>query len=312
MSDAAEAAGVAGAPSAGRLLREAREKQGLHIAALAASIKVAPKKLEMLEADRFDALPDATFTRALAQTVCRALKIDPAVVLSLLPRPVGHRLDRVGTGLNAPFRERPGVPVQREGSALSFGPWFWITGVVVLAAVGVFFVPAGTIRMPQWAETRAAAVAASEPAVVSSESAVLPGETVAASAVATSALAPALGASDATWAASGAAPVAATFVAATTNEPAASPAPASVNDGYAPVGVLQVRASEASWIEITDGRGYSLVSRLVKPGEVLGVDGEAPFRLRIGNAGGTRVSFRGQPMELAAYTRDNVARFELK
>ena len=45
--------------------------QGLHIAALAAAIKVAPRKLELLEADRFDELPDATFTRALAQTVCR-------------------------------------------------------------------------------------------------------------------------------------------------------------------------------------------------------------------------------------------------
>ena len=62
----------------GKKLREAREKQGLHIAALAAAIKVSPKKLEMLESDRFDALPDATFTRALAQTVCRALKTDPA------------------------------------------------------------------------------------------------------------------------------------------------------------------------------------------------------------------------------------------
>ena len=44
------------ATSAGRLLREAREKQGLHIAALAAAIKVSPKKLELLESDRFDAL----------------------------------------------------------------------------------------------------------------------------------------------------------------------------------------------------------------------------------------------------------------
>ena len=109
MSEVAQAADTA-APSAGRLLREARERQGLHIAALAAAIKVAPKKLELLEADRFDALPDATFTRALAQTVCRALKIDPAAVLVLLPpATVGHRLEHVGGGLNAPFRERPGI-----------------------------------------------------------------------------------------------------------------------------------------------------------------------------------------------------------
>ena len=78
------AAPLPGATTAGRLLREARERQGLHIVALAAMIKVAPKKLEMLEADRLDALPDATFARALAQTVCRALKVDAGPVLALL------------------------------------------------------------------------------------------------------------------------------------------------------------------------------------------------------------------------------------
>ena len=81
-------------PTAGRLLREARQAQGLHIAALASAIKVAPRKLELLEADRLDELPDATFTRALAQTVCRSLKIDAAPILALLPPPSGHRLEQ--------------------------------------------------------------------------------------------------------------------------------------------------------------------------------------------------------------------------
>ena len=298
---------VPGAPTAGRLLREAREKQGLHIAALAASIKVSPKKLEMLETDRFDALPDATFTRALAQTVCRALKIDATAILALMPPPSGYRLEQVGAGLNAPFRDRPGALVQRDGAGLSFGPWFWITGLVVLAAAGVFFVPAGTIRMPPWTAARAAAAAASEPAVVSSESAVLPGESVAASAVPTGASAPSEQASQAVLAASAPAVV-------PLSAPAASaPTPVATADAaQAQPGALQVRASAESWVEITDARGRPLVSRLVKPGEVVGVDGEAPFRLRIGNANGTQVSFRGQPMELAAYTRDNVARFELR
>ena len=71
--------------SPGALLRAAREKQGLHIAALAAAIKVAPRKLDALENDRWHELPDATFTRALAQTVCRTLKIDARPVLDLLP-----------------------------------------------------------------------------------------------------------------------------------------------------------------------------------------------------------------------------------
>ena len=67
------------------MLRAAREKQGLHIAALAAAIKVSPRKLDALENDRWHELPDATFTRALAQTVCRTLKVDARPVLDKLP-----------------------------------------------------------------------------------------------------------------------------------------------------------------------------------------------------------------------------------
>jgi len=146
-----EVADAAAAPSAGRLLREARERQGLHIAALAASIKVAPQKLEMLEADRFDALPDATFTRALAQTVCRALKIDPAAVLVLLPpAAAGHRLEQVGGGLNAPFRERPGVAGQRDAPPPRLGAVFWITALILVAALVLYFAPPHWISLADW------------------------------------------------------------------------------------------------------------------------------------------------------------------
>ena len=68
-------------PSAGTLLRQAREDSGLHVATLAAALKVPVRKLEALEADRFDLLPDAVFVRALAASVCRNLKLDPAAVL---------------------------------------------------------------------------------------------------------------------------------------------------------------------------------------------------------------------------------------
>ena len=145
-----EVADAQAAPSAGRLLREARERQGLHIAVLAASIKVAPKKLELLEADRFDALPDATFTRALAQTVCRALKIDPGAVLLLLPPPAGHRLEHVSEGLNAPFRERPGVGAQRESAGPGVGPVFWVTVLILAAAVGLYYLPPGWLSLAGW------------------------------------------------------------------------------------------------------------------------------------------------------------------
>ena len=60
------------------LLRAAREAAGLHIAALAAALKVPVRKLEALEAGRYGELPDLTFARALASSACRHLKVDPA------------------------------------------------------------------------------------------------------------------------------------------------------------------------------------------------------------------------------------------
>ena len=77
--------------SAGALIRQAREEAGLHIASLAMALKVPVKRLEALEADRFDLLPSAVFSRALASSVCRALKLNPTPVLAQLqacPRPV--------------------------------------------------------------------------------------------------------------------------------------------------------------------------------------------------------------------------------
>ena len=98
-------------------------------------------------------------------------------------------------------------------------------------------------------------------------------------------------------------------------EPAASAGaadmPVNVVDA-APAGVLQVHADERSWVEVTDARGRSLISRLVEAGEDVGLDGVMPLKVRIGNARATKVVFRGQPLELAAFTRDNVARLELK
>ena len=128
MSDAADQ--PVAPDTAGSLLRKARQARGLHIAALAASIKVVPRKLELLESDQLDQLPDATFTRALAHTVCRTLKIDAAPILQLLPPPNGQRLDQVGGGLNTPFRDRPGRMVPADWSMLR-APAFWVIALLL-------------------------------------------------------------------------------------------------------------------------------------------------------------------------------------
>lgn len=284
MNDPTEAAP---AMTAGGLLRQARQAQGLHIAALAAAIKVTPRKLELLESDQFEQLPDATFTRALAQAVCRTLKVDAGPVLALMPPPRGHRLEEISEGLNTPFRERPGRLVPGEWVSFS-SPLVWVAGLLVLAALAVYFMPASWL--PAARERLSAEAGVTVPATVI--------EAASAAAV----VAPAASAGLETLAPVVAGPAASAGVA----EMPANPLEA------VPVGVLQVHADERSWVEVTDARGRSLISRLVEAGEDVGLDGVMPLKVRIGNAGATKVVFRGQPLELGAFTRDNVARLELK
>jgi cytoskeletal protein RodZ len=130
-----------GTPTAGALLRAAREKQGLHIAALAAAIKVSPRKLDALENDRWHELPDATFVRALAQTVCRTLKIESRPVMALLPITGEVMLEPVSNVLNEPFRDRPGRDGGGPGAA-AIRPMVAIGLLLLLAAVVVYFLPA--------------------------------------------------------------------------------------------------------------------------------------------------------------------------
>lgn len=278
------------AATAGSLLRQARQAQGMHIAVLATAIKVTPRKLEALENDRLDELPDATFTRALAQTVCRTLKIDPAPVLALLPPPPGHRLEQVGEGINAPFRERPGMSQGSDWSLLG-SPAVWAPLLFLVLAGIVYFLPPGTLSVPvaQPASAPAPGRLASAPAVVSAPAAV------------PLAAAPAPAASVVVETVHSVPPAAV--------DEAAS-APASPAAGMA--GVLQLRVSGESWVEVLDGRGQTLLSRLLQPGEAVGVDGAMPLKVTVGNSAVTQLSFRGKPIELAGFTRDNVARLDLK
>lgn len=285
---------------AGALLRAAREKQGLHIAALAAAIKVAPRKLDALEHDRWHELPDATFTRALAQTVCRTLKIDARPVLDKLPPASAMTLEPRGAELNEPFRERPGRE-QPSFAVTAVRPMIWGAAVLMVAAAVVYILP-----VDLWSRF-------SVPAVVN-----VPITKPVPAAGALPALAPpAVEAAASAAAAAVALPGAASAVVLTAVGETVFSAPppeaaAASSVATAASGLVQLRTSEASWIEVRDARGSTLLSRTVLPGESVGLDGSLPIRMTIGNASATQLGFRGQAINLGPRTRDNIARVELQ
>lgn len=123
----------------GALLRQVREQAGVHVAALAVALKVPVRQIEALEQDRLDLLPDHTFARALAASICRHLRTDAQPILARLPQGA-PRAVMVGEGLNEPFRasSAPGRSTLRE--RLVRPPVLVALGLLV-AALAVVFLP---------------------------------------------------------------------------------------------------------------------------------------------------------------------------
>ena len=228
-------------------------------------------------------------------TVCRALKIDPAPVLAQLPQIGGKPLADVAGGLNAPYRERPGRDEPAHLGPLRH-PLAWAALLVLVAAALVFLLPSGWWQdlLPD-----SAAALAPRPGGVGGRCRPrrrrlppcrtwLPDSVAAASAPASAA--------------------AVEVVHSMSTDPEASASAAA----DAAAGVAVLRANDASWVEVIDASGQVLVQRVLQPGESLGLDGRLPFKLKIGNAAATQLQFRGQGVDLAPVTRDNVARLELK
>jgi cytoskeleton protein RodZ len=303
-----DARDAAEAHSAGAMLRAARERQGLHIAALAAAIKVPQAKLEALEAGRYDELTDATFVRALAQSVCRVLKIDAKPVLDLMPSARTTTLDHVQPVRRTPFHDKPGREEPSE-PRVWHQPVFWFVAVLLMAAAGFVMWPQRPDAWSSWlarlpgfggeaAKPASPAVTESKPAVAPAPAPAPAAPASAPEAVATPAPAPAAPAPTST-------PV-------VTETVHSAPAPAQAAPVDAPAGVAVVRASEPSWIEAHDARGNVLLSRTLQPGESVGLDGALPLRLVIGNATATEVTLRGKRVTLGPPNRDNVVKLELK
>ncbi|PIF36497.1 cytoskeleton protein RodZ [Delftia sp. 60] len=303
--------------TAGTLLRQAREAAGLSLAGLAAALKVPAPKLEALEADDYAAFQDHVFMRALAQSVCRTLRMDSASVLALLPRTQLKSLADDRGSINATFKERSfkatGTSLGRENGSRKVAI---IVLLLLAAAAAVYFLPKheGDAEEPQAGASDAAALVqpagtVSEP--VAAQEPVAPAATTPADVPAASASAPATSA-----------PAAAAVPApASTTTPAAPAADAPAEGAAAtsaataaqtPGGVLVMKANAQSWVQVKDSSGRVVLQKTLAAGESIGAEGALPLSVIIGNASGTEVRVRGELLEVAKTTRDNVARFEVK
>jgi cytoskeleton protein RodZ len=281
---------AASAPQrAGAMLRQAREQAGLHVEALAVALKVPVKKLEALEAGRIDLLPDPTFARGLAASICRGLKIDPKPVLELMPGISGERMAVSPPAINARFE--PGTAVS-TGSALRSNPSpaMWVVLVLLLGALAIYLWPSAGER-PSVSDA-AVPLGAPEPTGA-------PAEGAGPAAVAPAVTEPA--------------PLAGTAPAAVP-VPAAPPAAAApaVSAGPAATALLQFVAKGETWVQVTDANGNVPLRRSLVAGETVTADGTPPLAVVIGRIDAVEVQVRGQARDLQAIAKNNVARFEVR
>lgn len=313
--------------SAGGLLRQAREAAGLHIAALAVSLKVPVKKLEALEADRFDLLLDAVFVRALASSVCRNLKIDAAPILEKLPRTGSPKLAYESAGMNTPFTapgDRPGPSIWTQVSR----PAVLAGLVLVLGALVLILLPsfqtgvdlARLDTLPKGLNTSptspmASSVDVAGTALTPTDSAPSPtgfsGAPMSPDASAT------MSGSALAQIAAAAAPSQSSLAVTAANDAALVPrtVPASAASVASPApstGIVVFTAKGVSWVEVTDSKGVVVLRRTLSAGEVVGASGLLPLSAVVGRADATTVQIRGNTFDLATVAKDNVARFEVK
>jgi cytoskeleton protein RodZ len=288
--------------TAGMLLRQAREASGMPIATLALAMKVPVKKLEALEADRLEELPDAVFVRALAASVCRTLKLDPATVLSRLPQSTKPQLDNNERGINMPLAE-PGL--LGGGSLLAFVSRPPVLAVIalLLAVVGVLFVPDSfsPLGAPQ-----PQATAMPAPPVPEVPQSVKEGKVV---------LAPVASAVSAEPAASAEAAVLAkpepATVVAQPVKAVVPVAPASQPAGVV-TGLVVFKAKASAWVRVRDNKGVIQFEKTLSAGESAAASGDTPLSVVVGNVAATEVLVRGQAFSLDDINQNNVARFEVK
>jgi cytoskeleton protein RodZ len=306
----------------GAVLAAERERQNLSRADIAQRLRMSVSQVEALELGDYTRLPRGTFLRGFVRNYARVVGLDPDTVLRALSE-------------DAPNHSRPGIVVASQnirfdpiGQRLS-NPYVKAAGLATVAVVIAFAVMYWWLfvrpALPANAAARKSVVAeAMKPPAPRAETPVAEPPRVetrlndAPAAVEPIARAeppkPEPVKPEPSKAAAKAAPPA----------PAPVPAPSVVQasasaaqplDAAAVLAaggsVIRLKFKGSSWVEIKDGRGKMLLSRVNASGSEAEVVGKGPFSVIVGNAPEVSMTLNDRPFDLEPHTRVAVARFTI-
>jgi cytoskeleton protein RodZ len=322
--------------SVGKVLSQAREKQGLSVADVAASIKFAPRQIVALEADDLGHLPELAFVRGFVRSYARLLHIDEAPLLATLPS--AHKQ------LEDPKEGLADVPLSATQATRQVN-LFWLfasLGVAALLGLGIWLFEEKPIAkklvedqiviapVEQAVSNEVASSAVSETPPVETAAPVdqvvklVPPQVVAASAPTsvpiTNSLTPValptpvVKAPIATVTAQS--PIAAKLATPITVPTATVPTviPVIVDEKKIQSGVGQIHLvfGVDSWVFITDKFGKTIHKQTNLAGTEQSINGRPPYNVTIANAKNVRLFYEGEEVELKEFTDVSVARLILE
>ena len=292
----------------GSELSAARIAQGLEVADVARSLKLSHTQVEALEAEDFASMSGNTFVRGFIRNYAKLLQLDPLPLLERFQQ--GAPTEAHALSATSQQIALPGGASKRR---------LMYIGVAVLLAIATSILVYELLhRQQEQAQPLGAVVAPATPPrsavaapAVSSEAAALPPEALAPAPPLAAPLPPPVSGPMAPEA-SKPVPNAAVHQGLQPGVPAVDTGkPASEIAGAKRSGLRLVFAGQ-SWVEIRDGRGKIILSEMNPGGSERQIDGLPPFSLVVGNATQVRITYNGEPVDLAPHMRGDVARLTLK
>ncbi|MFC3109349.1 helix-turn-helix domain-containing protein [Undibacterium arcticum] len=286
-------------PGPGSYLAAQRQAYGWSVEQIADQLKLAPRQVLALEADDYASLPGTAVTRGFVRAYAKALKMDAAELIGMLPTDIGSASMPARRELSTPFAQTRMPFSGRRGN--------WSKWTAGAAALGVLLVAVIAGQHMGWLPVLPKSISFNlnkEPAPATGADAAAAVD--ASPAAVTSLQTSTSGAVDAQPGTPNVAPidtVPQSEVRPSATAAVASPAvinsPATVPSA-APSGgnLLVVTLHEDSWVEVKTAGGTKLVSRVLKAGTTENVEIKEPVTLVIGNVHGVNASLRGAPLEL--------------
>jgi len=276
----------------GQMLQQARQARGFSLQDVSERLKVSVKRLEALEADRFETGAALQVGRAMVASLARQLGLNPQELLAKMPQ--AATVSIVPTPHEGRGSYRPGGKSSAWPAGLPSLPRIWWLTAVFLGLAGfVFLMPYAD---QWWASVRtvqaplAALPSSSAPLVEPTAPTPVP-EAPASELALASASTPV-----AVAVATPQASVAATL---------AAPAPTALP-------LIVFKAHGPTWVEVIDANGQVLLRRTLTNAETVQTGGTLPLSVVVGRADHTEVTVRSMPYPLDAVTTENVARFKVQ